>query len=67
MYQKHAPKLTGMLIDALLKLQNDELIKEAISSKHIIDELVSNFLFLNRTNFAFRFKIKASYDKLTHG
>jgi hypothetical protein len=45
MYQKHAPKLTGMLIDALLKLQNDDLIKEAISSKNIIDELVSNFLY----------------------
>ena len=41
MYSKDAPKLTGMLLDALLKLQNDELIKQAISSKKNIDELVS--------------------------
>ena len=45
MYQTHAPKLTGMVIDAILKLQTDELIKEAITSKSIIDELVSNFLY----------------------
>ena len=41
MYPEYAPKLTGMLLDALLKLQNDELIKQAISSKKNIDELVS--------------------------
>jgi hypothetical protein len=34
-----------MVIDAILKLQTDELIKEAITSKSIIDELVSNFLY----------------------
>ena len=40
-YPEYAPKLTGMLLDALLKLQNDELIKQVLSSKNIIDELVS--------------------------
>ena len=41
MYSTYAPKITGMLVDALLELRSDDLIKQAISSKSSIHELVS--------------------------
>ncbi len=43
LYSNHAAKLTGMLLEAILKLQNDELIKEIIASRNTIDELVREF------------------------
>ena len=42
MYSNHAAKLTGMLLDALLKLNSDEKIKQVIESRSTINELVSN-------------------------